>query len=899
MFKNGIKKMLLGATAIMGCVACSMSGITIVKAQDSNVNVNMNFEDGKLGGWRNRGAGSGEITSNPLKPSEKSLHVTGRKENWQGVEYDISEIVKPGVEYKYSLDVYHKSTAPQAIKLTNQTKKLDGEQDWKQIAEQDKVPANKWVTLQGTNIVDIGCTSEVFYPEGVDPTLEFYIDNFKIEQIGSALPIQENSGEGVDWNVPNLNEAYKDFFTVGVALPADSLDDGDRSKWSLKHFNTFTAENNMKPESFLDQAASQAAGVLTLNFKNADQYYNYAKDNKISLRGHTLVWHSQTPDWFFKEGFKNDGVIVDRKTMLERMDNYIKQVVTRYITMDLDAKLTKPTIYAWDVVNEAVDGNARDGMRDSLWVQTIGPDFVEKAFESTRKHTKGKYKDGKVELLYNDYDTTNSSRREALLKIVKPIKDKGFIDGVGMQCHINIISPSIDNIEKTIRMIGDLGLDVHITELDISAYSNDGDRYDEFPEELAIKQAYRYKSLFDMFKANKEIVKNVTVWGLTDEASWLNTFPVTRNNWPLLFDKNLQPKLAYWALIDASKVPSLTQKIDANEGTIKVDGEEDLTWKIQAPTQISKTADIASFKTAWKKDMLYVWVEVMDQVVDKVDGIILYGDEMVTISRNGKVDKKDILAKVKETGKGYIVEVAIPLKEGIEIGKSVGFDLAVINGETITRWNDMSQTVDNNPKNYGQLLLQPAMKVTEAVKGTPTIGKNIDSIWDTANEITTDIYTQNTTGAKAKIKTLWDEDYLYVLAKVADPKLSDTNVNPWEQDSIEVFIDENLNRTDYYQSDDVQYRINFKNLVTINGGPENLEFKSVAKVIDGGYYIEMCIPHTIEPFKVGKIMGFDVQVNDDHGSGQRGSMANWYDETGSGYQNTKNFGTIILVNKDK
>lgn len=1056
MFKKGIKKVLAWLTVITVCASHGMSGISIVNAQEPTPIMAVDFEDGKLEGWGNRGGASISIVADPTNASEKSLYVEGRTQNWESAQYDISQPIQPGIEYSYSVDVYHTSTTPQSIKLTNQVKESDGTDGYKEIITPQDIPANEWKTLEGRNTIVPGSTPVVFYPEAVDAELDFYIDNFKIIQMTSELPPQEpgeNTWEGVeedfeegeangwvaregteivevvnnvarsgsnslkvsnrkisyegvkypftedasngttyeikvwvyqdtgsdetinltmephrngnpsyefitgavvasgewteivgeyslsyageltdislylespneklefylddfsmkpetvaapdiDLTLASLYKAYEDIFTIGVALPAGSLSNPTESDLALHHFNTLTAENDMKPEGYMDQAASEEAGELVLDFSKSDVYYNYAKDNKIPLRGHTLVWHSQTPDWFFKEGFEEDGALENRETMLARMDNHIKQVTMHYIEMDQEAGLTSPTIYAWDVVNEAIeigDGKA-NGMRDSLWTQTVGDDFVEKAFEYTRNYTQGQYSDGKVELYYNDYNTEDAARRDAMFKMVEPIVDKGWIDGIGLQSHINMTSPSVENLEKTIQMIGDLELEAHITELDITVYFNNHDSYDEFPKELEIQQAYRYKSLFDMFEANKETLTNVTFWGLRDNASWLNGSPVTRNNWPLLFDKNLQPKLAYWALVDASKLPLMGQTAHAYAGAIEVDGKEDLTWKLQAATPISKTSDLASFKTAWKDNTLYAWVEVMDEDINQEDGIIIYGDKKIRILRNGQVDTDGVLAKVKEIDKGYVVEVAIPLEENLVEGNSVGFDLGLINGDTVTRWNDMSQSEAANPEAYGNLILKSAIKATEAVKGTPEIGADIDSIWDTANEITTDIYTQNTKGAKAKVKTLWDEDYLYVLAKVADSNLSDQNANEWEQDSIEVFIDENLHRTDYYQEDDVQYRINFKNLVTINGGSNGSKFKSVAKVIDGGYYIEMSIPHNIAPFKAGQIMGFDVQVNDDHGSGQRDSMSNWYDDIGAGYQNTQNFGTVILVDVEK
>lgn len=1052
MLGKGIKKFLVWFTVVAVCVTSNVaSGVMSLDAGEPETIASVNFEDGKLGGWGNRGGATATIKPNPTNSSEKSLKIIGKTQGWEGAQYDISNLIEPGKAYKYSIDVYHETTKPQAIKLTNQIKTSDDKDGWEQIIEPQMIPANEWITLEGTYMIAPGSTPAVFYPDTIDETFDFYIDNFKIEKkkdtsissgtdwegvdedfeegtfngwvarqgsetieiidgiahngtkslkvsgrkinyegvkypftnkatnstvyniktwvyqasgldqeinltmekhidgqasyefvMGGQVPSGEwtqltgqyslfYAGEltdisiyfespnetlefyiddfsmkpettkvpDIDWDLPSVYKAYEDDFSIGVALPAESLSNPEKSRWALHHFNTLTAENDMKPESYMDQEASEKAGELVLDFTKSDKYYNYAKEKDIPLRGHTLVWHSQTPDWFFKEGFKEDGALVDRETMLERMDNHIEQVTMRYINKDIEAGLKKPTIYAWDVVNEAIEINDGkvNGMRNSLWTQTIGDDFVEKAFEYTRKHTKDKYTEGKVKLFYNDYNTESADRRTAMFNMIAPIAEKGWIDGVGLQSHVNLMSPTTQNIERTIHMVGELGLEAHITELDISAYLNDGDRYEKFPEDLAIKQAYRYKSLFDMFKANKEILTNVTLWGLTDDASWLNGFPVTRNNWPLLFDKNLQPKLAYWALVDNSKLPLLILDANSYKGNVAIDGKEDFIWTTQVATPISQTDSTVSFKTTWEKDMLYLWVEVIDQDVNADDCIIIYGDKKVTIFRNGEVDSDNVLANVQETSKGYTVEAAIPLQNSVAEGDKISFDLAVVDNQVITRWNDPSQTTDAIPGRYGILVLKDAIKTTKAIKGTPAIDGEIDSIWAQANEITTDIYTQNTQGAKAKVKTLWDQNYLYVLAVVADSNLSDVNDNAWEQDSVEIFIDENFNRTDHYQSDDVQYRINFKNFVTINGGLEDLDFKSVAKVVGDGYLIEMAIPYILKPFQDGQIMGFDAQVNDDHGSGKRDSTTNWNDATGRGYENTESYGVIILEGK--
>lgn len=905
---KGIRKMMVAITLTLTCIMSNMPKQIYADTTQPVMSLSNDFEDGQVGGWQARGIPKVEVVTNPSDATKKSLAIKGRTKGWNSAQIDITDKIEVDKEYIYSLKVYQASTTAQTIKITNQLKVPDvakpGEfkNDYKQIASVENIAQNTWTEIKGNLVVPTGCTSVIFYPESANETLEFFIDDVSIMPVVPAeIKIPE-----IDWTIPSVYETYKDDFTVGVAVPTGVIRDTDKSSWVLKHFNSFTAENNMKPDSILDKAASQTSGALKLNFDKSDEYYEYAKTNQIPLRGHTLVWHSQTPDWFFKVGFKDDGALVTREIMLARMESYIQQVVTRYIDKDKEAGLTKPTIYAWDVVNEAIDAAQPNGMRDSLWRQTIGADFVEKAFEYTRKYTVNKYTQGKVELFYNDYSTENTDRRQAILNLVTPIAQKGLIDGVGLQSHHNLTSPSTAEIEKSIKSVGALGLKVHITELDTNVYTNDNDKLDAFPEDLSIKQAYRYKELFDLFVKNKDIVTNVTIWGLTDDASWLNGYPVKRNNWPLLFDKYLQPKLAYWAIVDMNKVPVLIQEIKSYEGSITVDGEEDLAWKTQVSTPMSKSSDFASFKTVWQEERLYVWIDVKDTNVNAEDGVVLYispannkqdtanaEDKKIVILRNGKVEGTNVEAKINPMATGYTVEAMIPLGVTKAQGEKIGFDLARIDGINTDRWNDLSKG-DAIPSKYGELLLNAGIKQTQAVNGTPIVDGLVDEVWKKANEISTDIYTQNTQGAKAKAKTLWDKDFLYVLVEVTDGKLSDKNKNAWEQDSVEVFIDENLHKTASYEPDDVQYRVNYKNTVSINGGSKDTKFKSAVTIIEGGYRIEMSIPYSISEFKTGQVMGFDLQINDDDGSGARTSMSNWYDKTGAGWGNTQGFGVISL-----
>ncbi len=350
----------------------------------------------------------------------------------------------------------------------------------------------------------------------------------------------------IDEEIPSMSEYWKDYFSIGIAITKGELLNDFKGDLIKQQFNSMTCGNEMKPDALLDREATKSAGTETcpvLKFDSCDEMLQFCVDNNIKMRGHTLVWHSQTPDWFFMEEYSNkpDAVFASREVMLQRMENYIR-LVMEYVNTTYPG-----VVYAWDVVNEAIapgDGG-EDGMRmsDSLWYQTIGSDFVEKAFEYARK-----YADPEQKLFYNDFNTYEAPKRIAILNLVNKIKDQGNIDGIGMQSHIGMSSPTLLDYEETIRKFGETGLEIQITELDINLDSN--------TEEDFLKEGTRYKRLFFTFKNlvdNGEAnITNITVWGLTDEGSWLNK---DGKRYPLLFNQVLETKPAFWGVLMDDGIP--------------------------------------------------------------------------------------------------------------------------------------------------------------------------------------------------------------------------------------------------------------------------------------------------------------------------------------------------------
>jgi len=333
--------------------------------------------------------------------------------------------------------------------------------------------------------------------------------------------------------VPALKDIYKDDFLIGVAVGPYVYQGADKVIGELvaKHFNCLTCENAMKWQS-----VHPSPDVYT--FENADRIVRFATTHGMRMVGHTLVWHSQTPDWVFKGP---DGKDASRELLVSRMQAHIQKVVGRY----------RGKLKGWDVVNEAVaDGGAKP-LRDSPWVRIIGEDFVEKAYEFAHQA------DPAAELYYNEYNLEDPAKRERTIRLVKSLIDKGIaIHAVGNQAHWGLQDPPVAEIERTLKDFVALGVKMNFTELDINLYKwgDNGDIYqDAAPADVLERQALRYAALFALFRQYHKDIERVTFWGPTDKYSWLNQFPIKRSNHPLLFDRAGLPKPAFWAAVDPAK----------------------------------------------------------------------------------------------------------------------------------------------------------------------------------------------------------------------------------------------------------------------------------------------------------------------------------------------------------
>ena len=376
---------------------------------------------------------------------------------------------------------------------------------------------------------------------------------------------------------PSLAQRYEGIFRIGVATSPEMLRDEQAAALVAANFNSLTCENQMKPDFVMDRSSSKRSGDGTrvkLNFAKAAPVLKFAQEHGMKVRAHTLVWHSQTPRWFFAEDWsdRKDAPLVDRDTMILRMENYIRDEM-EYINTNYPG-----LIYAWDVVNEAIEpGNGHpEGLRtqNNLWYDTIGDDWVELAFTFARKYAaKGQ------KLFYNDYGCYGILKVGMLRNLLKKLVDRGLVDGLGMQSHIAMDSPSLLEYENALGTFARLGLTIHVTELDISTGDN--------TPLGQMRLANRYRCLFALLERLKTRtgydIESVTLWGLTDNYSWLNT--AAEKKYPLLFDQEHRCKPAFFGALQDASIPLSSQEAKLQEaveklGLDQMNGQEEETVNV-------------------------------------------------------------------------------------------------------------------------------------------------------------------------------------------------------------------------------------------------------------------------------------------------------------------------------
>jgi len=351
-----------------------------------------------------------------------------------------------------------------------------------------------------------------------------------------------------------LKELCEPYFKLGFGITGYSNDNlaiklPKYMSLGAENFNSCSLTNLMKPSYILNQSKSKfnlQKGIDEpgLDFSGIESTLRWCKANNVQMRGHTLVWHTQAPEWFFREGYKTDGELVSREVMIARMDSMIKQY------MEFCQKKYPGVVYCWDVVNEAVDpaqGDEESFFRcrkvndknPNRWYDTIGPDYPELAFISARK-----YAAEGVKLFYNDYGTTDRTKREYIYKLCKDLNEKGLIDGIGMQGYWDNRNPNLRTVSETINLYAELGLEIQLTEWTIEATSYD--------EKGLAEQAERYASVFRLLQkldtqgGGNANITSVTFFGLMDGYPFYKNDKSTSR----LFNKNYEAKPVFYSVKD-------------------------------------------------------------------------------------------------------------------------------------------------------------------------------------------------------------------------------------------------------------------------------------------------------------------------------------------------------------
>ena len=732
-----------------------------------------------------------------------------------------------------------------------------------------------------------------------------------------------------DWKKSvTSNDALGKDAIAGTGIMLSEITNDTLMELVEKHFNAVTFGNELKPDALFNYQLENSVRTKTVQFDGQDLLVPVVNDagdsldfsradamvdkilewnkahpgEEIRIRGHVLVWHSQTPEWFFHKNYDINEDYVDKETMNRRLEWYISSVFDHYFGEAANKKYDG-LFYGWDVVNEAVIGNTyrtdtvnpaenlneiRHGNNSSWWHVYKSNEFIINAFKYANK-----YAPKNVELYYNDFGETDNIKSEGIIKLINDVKSAQDtrLDAFGMQAHYSVDSFSAAQFKTVAKKYAEAAGKVQLTELDFQASaaykSGAASKESEYT-----KMAYCHKQLFDAakdLKKNGTKVAGITVWGVIEPNSWLHSQSNVgggadgSRQCPLLFDGDYKAKPAYWAYADATKLEPLIQDIvvaeqkgDTISGTKYSFSDDD--------TQ-------AAFIPTWDKDGLNVLVSVKDATINDTDEVTVYVDETNSAGDVKPVKKTVKRSEAQAVDGGYCATIKVPMTD-LKVAKTIGMDVKVMNNDKAVSFNDLKGMQETSSKYYAKATFKPG--VEKATKATVKIDGEADSKWDKAVAIPLTINLGANVTADAKV--LWDDENLYVYATVKDPVLNKDSGEAYQQDSLEVFIDENNAKTESYDDDDKQYRINYENEHSFNGKKcleDNVQ--SVAKETGDGYVIEAAFKWTdIQP-KKGDRIGLEFQINDADASGARIGTLSWNDETGMGWSKSSVYGTIELT----
>ena len=480
------------------------------------------------------------------------LKVSNRVKNWAGPMIDITHNVTDFTTYK--IEAYVKQTTGSNKTINCMWESMDYAGAMAYTTVQNVVaPNGTWTKVDATVVAPGDVSKLSLYFEMANYSNDFYVDNISITE--------KHLDMDAVLAAPSLKEAYANRFPMGCAVYSYNLQNPEILSFIKHHYSTVTFADELKPENLLNEEATKASedGMPVINTDVIDKCLSLAQENDLSVRFHTLVWYSQTPDWYFCKNYtpeydgtgtakKNITNLVDKETMLARIESYVKQVITY-------AETNYPgVVYAYDVVNEVIDSNGCKlrTVSSSLYGAIFTDDdntYITKSFEYAREAEKAANSSAK--LFYNDFvGLASPGQMKAVVKYLADAKDAGNIDGLGMQAHqTNLGVADGDNIKNALKLFQQNGYEVQITELDFASKDNS----EAGNETLAAAyQKFMNIILQRMDDTSAPVnVSNVTFWNLTDLDTWLNSFYSNGSTYyPSLFDENYLPKKAFTALIN-------------------------------------------------------------------------------------------------------------------------------------------------------------------------------------------------------------------------------------------------------------------------------------------------------------------------------------------------------------
>lgn len=852
----------------------------------------------------------------------------------EGEEYEFSFWAKLSDDYNKELKDSQKTVQFQPYYVNGNDKEVYDTTGLISGTSAQILEAGKWTKFEGTYKIPSGAKRVVirileqgdWQEPGSCIMGKYYVANVSMRKITKPKP--EIEKDIPDWKT-SVTKSLGNDSIAGTAIMSSEITDDTLMALVEKHFNAVTFGNELKPDALFNYQLDSSIKTEKINFNDselevpvvnekgdnldfsradamADKILDWNKahpEQKIRIRGHVLVWHSQTQEWFFHENYDITKPYVDKETMNRRLEWFISSVFGHYFGNAANGKYDG-LFYGWDVVNEAVIGNTyrtdkvsaaeslseiRHGNNSSWWHVYGSNEFIINAFKYANH-----YAPADVELYYNDFGETDNTKCEGIVKLIKDVKstEGTRLDAFGMQAHYNVDGFSAAQFKSVAKKYAQAAGKVQLTELDFKASSTyDGTAATK--ESEYTKMAYCHKNLYEAIKALKAEGTNVsglTVWGVIEPNSWLHSQSNVGGGangsaqCPLLFDGNYKAKPAYWAYVDASQLKPAIQKVtitEAKDGNIA--GE---TYTID------QGAVQAEFIPVWDKDGLTVQVKVKDTTVNDADAVTVYVDPKNSAS-DIKPDKVTVArTAAAEIAGGYQATVKVPM-ENLKVAQQISLDVVVNNDGAKGSFNDLTGKQESSSKYYAVATMKPGIE--KIPYGTISVDADADAAWDNAVNIPLTINDGSEASANAKV--LWDDDNLYVYATVKDAVLDKTGAQKHEQDSLEVFIDEDNGKTASYGEDDKQYRINYENEQSFNGKKclaENV--KSATKTIEGGYVVEAAFKWTdIKPANGTKI-GLELQINDAKGGKRIGTLS-WYDETGMGWSGSNVYGTVELTGK--